>query len=157
MGSRCDWHLGDLGLPDDTDPLQEIAQLQSEGELIDLAATEEDLIARLDALMDREGRFAQYAVDDDGVSPLLCNLKHSDQHVLTEKGGALSCFNCPHYTAEPGSAKALICSIGREQETILEQYRAIALADSLEDELIRAYASELEHDAELAEACLVTA
>lgn len=152
--TRCDWHVGDLGLPDDTDPLQEIAQLQSEAQVIDLSLTEGDLIAQLDALVDKESRYFKYAKDDDGVRPLHCELKWSRRHTLTNADATLTCFNCPNFVTDRDSARSLICNLGRAQCDVAEQIRGLHLAESLEDELVAVYAADIEQGAELAEVWL---
>jgi hypothetical protein len=155
--ARCNWHIGDLGLPDDTDPLQEISHLQSTAAVIDLSVDEADLLAMLDRLIDREGRYFMYAKADDGVSPLQCELKWEPQHVLTRANGSLNCFNCPHYEDNLDKAMSRICALGREQQNITEQIRGLRIADSLEMELVAAYARDIEQSAELAEYVLAAA
>lgn len=155
--ARCDWHVGDLDLPDDADPLQDIAVLTATARVIDLTTTEPELIGELDRLIDREARYFEYAKDDDGVAPLGCELKWSRQHILTSPSGSLNCFNCPHHVGDKASAKSLICALGREQHNIVEQIRGIRVADDLEAELVAHYSRDIEESAELAEHWLSTA
>lgn len=154
---RCNWHIGDLGLPDDTDPLQEIRQLQSSAEVIDLSVTEDDLMEMLDRLIDHEGRYFQNSKADDGVSPLQCELKWEEHHVIMRPTGSLSCFNCPHYEGDKTKAMSLVCNLGRQQQNVIEQIRGLRIAESLEMELVAAYERDIEASAELAEFALAGA
>lgn len=154
--ARCDWHVGDLDLPD-VDPLQEITTLIATSEVIDLTTTEPDLIALLDRLVDKESRYFAFSKDDDGVTPLQCELKWTRNHALTSPVGTLNCFNCPHHVADKASAKSLICALGREQHNVVEQIRGIRIADDLETELMARYSRDHEESAELAESWLAKA
>jgi hypothetical protein len=147
---QTNWHLGDLSLPDDTDPMGEIAELQS-GSVIDLsrdvAALEEDLAATLR----RESRVFNR-------SGFECRLKWAKSHKLM--GGAKhSCFTCPHY-------RGVICRIGREQEGLTTELEILRRKDELDGDFLAAVehdmdlcaelaaASEIDSAAELAEASL---
>lgn len=155
--ARCNWHIGDLGLPDDTDPLQEISQLQSTAATIDLTVSEADLFEMLEDLIDHEGRYFLYSKDEDGVTPLQCELKWTPQHIISSASGSLNCYNCPHHEGDKAKAKSLICALGRRQQNVVEQIRGLRIADSLEAELVAAYARDIEESAELAEFVLAAA
>jgi hypothetical protein len=158
---QTNWHLGDLSLPDDTDPMGEIAELQS-GSVIDLsrdvAALEEDLAATLR----RESRVFNR-------SGFECRLKWAKSHKLM--GGAKhSCFTCPHYRGdlrgEQNDDRAVICRIGREQEGLTTELEILRRKDELDGDFLAAVehdmdlcaelaaASEIDSAAELAEASL---
>src|SRR4051794_10822106 len=111
----------------------------------------------LDELIDKESRYFAYAKDEDGVTPLQCELKWQTNHTLMRADGSLSCFNCPHFERDRNKAKSLICNLGREQHNVIEQVRGLRIADSLEAELVAAYMRDIEQGAELAEHVLAAA
>ena len=150
MGVRADWHVDALDLDQGDDPMQEIAALTAGATVIDLTKTEAELESEFAELLTKEGHYAARSKGDDGVSPLECSLKWSDDHKIQNPNGSLSCFTCPHYCGIRESAHSLICALGREQEDVLAQLRGLRLADSLDDELAVAYESEIEACAELA-------
>lgn len=151
---RANWHVGDLDLSDDTDPLREIEQLKSEAPVIDLSKGVAELSAELVETIEREAAYWRSARDDDGERPLGCSLKWSPQHFLMDEEQGLSCFNCPHHVADPRSARSLICALGRKQHELVEMIRSYAVAETLDDELVAAFAADIEAGAELAEMAL---
>lgn len=148
-GVRANWHVGDLDLETGGDPMQEIAALTAGATVIDLSKSEAQLESELAETLTREGHYAARSFGDDGVTPLECALKWSDNHKIQNPEGSLSCFTCPHYCGIKESAHSLICALGRQQEDTLTQLRALRLADSLDAELAVAYESEIEACAEL--------
>jgi hypothetical protein len=159
--SRTNWHLGDLGLPDDADPMAEISELQSAGRDIDLNTADKEAVwAEFVHLMDRESRYVTYST---GVEA--CELKWSDGHVLSG-GTELSCGLCPHAIENwRENPQGLMCKLGRQQEDALGEFRAI---EQLEAEatlgalgLDPAWVAHVERTAaecdELADALLVAA
>lgn len=154
MTVRANWYTSDLDLSDGSDPMQEIADIVSRGEVIDLTKTQPELTAELQGLLEQENRLYKFAADDNGKRPLTCRLKWDERHRLISPDGALSCYTCPHHVADPTSARAVVCRLGREQETAVEHLRGLELADTLDAELCAAMERDIEESAELAEACL---
>jgi hypothetical protein len=112
---KTNWHLGDLELPDDSDPMAEIAELKS-GDPIDLSQSVAQLEADLQRTLRRESRVF------NTFNGLECRLKWAKSHKL-QGGSKNSCFTCPHYRGdargEENDGRALICRIGREQEGLV--------------------------------------
>lgn len=155
------WHLGDMGVPDDADPMAEITELQSLAKPIDLSTTDKDeAVAELSKLLDREGRYVTYST---GVEA--CDLKWAPDHLLMG-GTGRACATCPaaieNWRENP---QGLMCRLGREQERAVGKLMAIeraeqdAMAEALG--LDAAWLANVEHVAaeadELAEAVLVAA
>lgn len=130
---QTNWHLGDLELPDDTDPMAEIAQLKS-GEAIDLIRDEEAVEAEFQATLRREAGIFNF----DGTT---CKLKWKASHRIAGGSGP-SCFTCRHYrgdaTGEANDSRAAVCRIGREQEGLVAELEAIRCKGQLDTAVIEA-------------------
>jgi hypothetical protein len=141
---RADWHLADLVLPEG-DPMQEIAQLKSEATVIDVSRTSAVLLEELGETLAKENAYDHY-------SGLRCDLK------WTAEGGERNpCRTCPHFEAKgsnPDSAMDLLCALGLEQETILDEYHALRALEALDAELAVSYESDVAACEEMAAALL---
>lgn len=151
---RADWHFDALeqALADeDADPAGEIAQLKSEGTVIDLTATRtlDDVQRDLNALLKKEGRYADNA-------HLECPLKWEKGHRLMG-GQANSCYRCPQYTENREQARSLLCSLGRQQEDLCEEMTQVMVPQKLDLELVAAYCRRIDAGQELADALLTAA
>lgn len=152
---RADWHLAELDALDVAAAGAEIAELQSVATVIDLSKSEAELTEEFRALVREEGLYAARATDEHGA-PLECRLKWQDHHLLMSEKGTLSCYGCPHHTADRREARSVLCALGRRQEDVLETIRGVRLADSLEAELAAAFARDIDACAELAAAQVLT-
>lgn len=129
MSTRARWHLADLGLSDDVDPM---AHLLNMAKPIDLSLDRAQLQRRLEALMRMEAN----VWEKTGVD---CDLKFERGH---------SCFACPHYVGDPAAGPMFtVCRISREQEQIegqLHQHREIEELEKVAlDHLLREECDEL--------------
>lgn len=147
-GSKCNWHLDSLELPETGDPMAEIEELKSEAKVIDLGGDRPELMDRLVKAMDRENGFSVYA-------NLECDLKWSMPGPTGIPKDRNPCYDCPHYT-EDGEhhARALLCALGREQNDILDALYAIDALKALDAELTVAHGVEVGASEELAAALL---
>jgi hypothetical protein len=141
---RANWHVGDLNLPD-SDPLQEMHELESSATVIDLTTTEAELRANLQTYLRWEGRVQSRGNGEQG-----CELKWQPQHMLAGQGGSLTCFNCPHADPE----ERVICKIGRSQCALVEEIAGLKIADKLDAVIGAAHARAFAASAELADYAL---
>jgi hypothetical protein len=151
---RADWHFDALeqALADaDSDPASEIAQLKSEGTVIDLTPTRTlaEVQGDLNALLKSEGRYAEYA-------HLECPLKWDKGHKLMG-GQSNSCYRCPEYTENREHARSLLCSLGRQQEDLCEEMTQVLVPRKLDLELVAAHCRRIDAGQELADALLTAA
>lgn len=123
--------------------MQEMSQLKSTGNVIDLSVTTAQLHTDLATQVRLENR-VQTREGDHG-----CDLKWQSQHVLAGLGGALTCFNCPHADTEK-----MICKIGRKQCVLVERIAGLKIADSLDVVIGTAVARDFAAGAELADFAL---
>jgi hypothetical protein len=146
---RTNWHLDALDLPDDSDPMQQIAELKSHAAVIDLSQDEAMLRAELRGSLGLEAfLYREY----DG---LCCELKLADSHVVMG-GSGLSCYGCALYTKDPSEVRSLICREGRRQEDILGQLAALTQASRLDHELMAAHEDHLAACDDLVAMCSIT-
>jgi hypothetical protein len=148
---KTNWHLGDLELPDDSDPMAEIAELKS-GDPIDLSQSVAQLEADLQRTLRRESRVF------NTFNGLECRLKWAKSHKL-QGGSKNSCFTCPHYRGdargEENDGRALICRIGREQEGLVIELDMLRRGDQLDGDFIAAVELDIDRSMELAEASAI--
>jgi hypothetical protein len=140
---RANWHVAELDLPVG-DPMQEMTELKSAGQVIDLTETRAELQAKLQPLIRWEARV------DAREGNQGCDLKWEPQHMLAGQGGSLTCFNCPN--ADPDNR--VICKIGRSQCGLIERIAGLKIADSLDAIVGAAHARAFAASAELADYAL---
>lgn len=147
---RADWHFDALEQAladaDSSDPAGEIAQLKSEGTVIHLTRTMEEILADLHDTLDHEGRYAENV-------KLECPLKWRKDHALMG-GHGNSCYRCPSYTEDKQTPRSLLCTIGRRQEDLCEEMRTVQAPQFLDRELVTAHCRRVDAGQELADALL---
>lgn len=147
MSGGCNWHLDSLVLPETEDPMSEIEELKSSAKVIDLSSGRPELMDRLKKTLDDEAGYSYYA-------DLECSLKWTvpGPNGIKDRN---PCYDCPHYT-EDGEhhARALLCSLGREQNDILDALYAIDSMKALDAQLAVAHGVEVAASEELAAALL---
>lgn len=149
---RADWHVDALEqalAKDDTDPMSEIAQLKSDGKIIDLTRSVAEIQADLKDTLNHEGRYAEYA-------HLECPLKVAPDHVLMG-GQGNSCYRCPQYTEDREYPRSLLCALGRRQEDLCEEMDRAQAPQLLDRALTDAHCRRLDAAQELADALLTPA
>jgi len=148
VSGQCNWHLDSLVLPETEDPMSEIEELKSEAKVIDLSGDRPELMNRLKKALDREAGFSYYA-------KLECDLKWTLPGPTGVVKDRNPCYDCPHYTEDHfNEARALLCSLGREQNDILDALYAFDAVEALDEELAKAHGVEVAASVELAAALL---
>lgn len=139
---RANWHLGDLDLPDEP-AAAHILALQSMPTL-DLRSSD-DIIAAFQATVLKEEGFASVLYQE-------CDLKWS---VLSADGSARNpCRTCPMFCTDKDDPDSLLCTLGREQEDLLDAYVAAKAMEGLDGEMLAVVERRFDAAAELAEALL---
>lgn len=143
-GIQANWGIGDTTLSNSSAAaVRQIRQLQSNGTVIDLTESPDEIQGELARLTAKEGRF-----EANGLS---CDLKWEQGHRLMG-GTSLSCFECPNFTEDPEDPRTVVCRVGRRQESLVDQLQAAVAVETLDEAYIEAVERDIEHCEALAEA-----
>lgn len=120
-----------------------IAELQSSGQRIDLRKGSAEFLDDLKDTMRTETRYER-------TFDLAC----ADKWTVDGEIVRNPCRTCPQFTADPSNPRALLCALGRQQETIVDSYLAARSMEALDDALCASVEADFDAALELAEALL---
>jgi hypothetical protein len=109
--------------------MAEISELKSRSKVIVVGRESAEVHEDLRVSLLKEARYDHYA-------DLRCDLK------WTAEGGQRNpCNDCPHHKANTteDDAMALLCSLGRHQNSLLDELAGITALDRLDEALVAAY------------------
>lgn len=118
-----------------------IAQLRSAGRVIDLRKGSAELLEDLKETMRTEGRYG-------ATFDITC----ADKWTVDGEIVRNPCFTCPKFTTEDYDPMALLCALGRQQETIVDSYLAARAMEALDDAMVASVEADFDAAQELAEA-----
>lgn len=109
--------------------MAEISELKSRANVIVIGRDSAEVHADLHASLVKEGRYDHY-------SNLRCELKWT-----LEGGQRNPCDDCPHHRSQTteDDAMALLCTLGRQQNRLLDELAGITALDRLDEALVAAY------------------